>query len=440
MLSRLKAALSRQTESWHTEIVVVFAVLGVLAGIAILRVAYASPASETKTIPTAVVATPLPSPEARVELPVVASQRQVATDPQAALAVAADTVPEPEPTGVSPEPSDTVPVEVLEPTEEPAPDVMQAAVETISYTVVAGDTLLGIAMKYDVPMAAIQLKNDLGDAMTIRLGQVLQIPPTEAWSHGSRFWVLYQVAAGDTLGAIAARYGLDLAEVEVANQGLDTNRITVGQPLILPLQGPVTAQVRDSVAPKQASPATAVPTPTAAPVIAAQVEPEVGQVEVEEPPTEVAEIEAPVATPLPEVAAPSPDIADLASNTFRLVNAERAAYGLPPLAWNATLARAAQRHADDCYRRGWCSHTGSDGSTYRQRIVREGYNPIRWSECWAWYGTAERAVAMWMNETPPNDPHRRTILNSALTELGVAVVPGNGFGYYFIANFGTPAP
>jgi uncharacterized protein YkwD len=39
---------------------------------------------------------------------------------------------------------------------------------------------------------------------------------------------------------------------------------------------------------------------------------------------------------------------------------------------------------------------------------------------------------------PPNDPHRRTILAEHLTEVGVGVVPGNGHGYYFIADFGTP--
>jgi uncharacterized protein YkwD len=148
--------------------------------------------------------------------------------------------------------------------------------------------------------------------------------------------------------------------------------------------------------------------------------------------TAVPSTEAPLPAALPA------DVVGLSAEVFRLVNAQRAAYGLPPLAWSDTLARAAQRHADDCFARGWCSHTGSDGSTYKQRIIREGYDPVRWSECWAWYGSAERAVAMWMDEIPPNDPHRRTILNEALTEIGVAVVPGNGFGYYFIADFGTP--
>jgi uncharacterized protein YkwD len=160
----------------------------------------------------------------------------------------------------------------------------------------------------------------------------------------------------------------------------------------------------------------------------------------------VAEAVAPTAVPEPVAdespgissPAPSADLSALAEEIFQRINAQRAAYGLPPLAWNATLARAAQLHADDCYVRGWCSHTGSDGSTYKQRIIRAGYTPVRWSECWAWYATPEMAVAMWMDEVPPNDPHRRTILSDYLTEVGVGVVPGNGRGYYFIADFGTP--
>jgi uncharacterized protein YkwD len=44
---------------------------------------------------------------------------------------------------------------------------------------------------------------------------------------------------------------------------------------------------------------------------------------------------------------------------------------------------------------------------------------------------------IWMDEAPPNDPHRRTILNTALTEIGVGVVQPN-WGYYFFADFGTP--
>jgi len=44
---------------------------------------------------------------------------------------------------------------------------------------------------------------------------------------------------------------------------------------------------------------------------------------------------------------------------------------------------------------------------------------------------------MWMDETPPDDPHRRTILGSWLIEVGIGVVQVD-WGYYIFADFGTP--
>jgi uncharacterized protein YkwD len=43
-----------------------------------------------------------------------------------------------------------------------------------------------------------------------------------------------------------------------------------------------------------------------------------------------------------------------------------------------------------------------------------------------------------MDETPPNDPHRSTLLSTGVTETGVAVVPTGQGDYYFIAVFGRP--
>jgi len=38
---------------------------------------------------------------------------------------------------------------------------------------------------------------------------------------------------------------------------------------------------------------------------------------------------------------------------------------------------------------------------------------------------------------PPNDPHRRTLLTTWLSEIGVGVAQ-TSWGYYFIADFGRP--
>ncbi|HEU5118986.1 MAG TPA: CAP domain-containing protein [Isosphaeraceae bacterium] len=48
-----------------------------------------------------------------------------------------------------------------------------------------------------------------------------------------------------------------------------------------------------------------------------------------------------------------------------------------PLAWNDSLASAAQTQSQDMATNGFQSHTGSDGSTPDQRIQRAGYTPAR---------------------------------------------------------------
>ncbi len=332
---------------------------------------------------------------------------------------------------------------------EPTAEIAAAA----SYTVQPGDTLLGIAMKFDVPMAAVQLRNNLGEATTVRLDQVLEIPASQAWPDASPFWILHEVTSGETFGEIAAAYGLALGDLQAANASLTRISSAVGQDSSSPSAIRLICSRRPVVASDDVAPA---PEPTATLAAVAQAEPESllaadsvavteGDAEADPPAVEERRCELrPTHYRQKRRSRPirrsrsAPDLAALPGEIFRLLNEQRAAYGLPALLWNDTLASAAQRHADDCEAQGWCGHTGSDGSSYRDRIIREGYDPVRWSECWAWYGSAERAVAMWMDEAPPNDPHRRTILSDYLTEVGVGVVPGNGFGYYFIADFGTP--
>jgi len=126
---------------------------------------------------------------------------------------------------------------------------------------------------------------------------------------------------------------------------------------------------------------------------------------------------------------------DWPHQVWQLINQERAQQGLKPLAYNDKLALAAQRHAEDCAQRGYGGHVGSDGAKLPERLKRVGYKG-RWvTESWAWARTPQRAVFMWLDESPPDDPHRRMLLSNKLKKVGVGVAPSNG-GYYFIADFG----
>lgn len=80
--------------------------------------------------------------------------------------------PEPEPEVEKPEPEPEPEVEKPEPEPEPKPEPKP---ETISYKVVKGDTLSGIARRYNVRISDIKRANGLRSDI-IRLRQVLKIP------------------------------------------------------------------------------------------------------------------------------------------------------------------------------------------------------------------------------------------------------------------------
>ncbi len=307
----------------------------------------------------------------------------------------------------APESTSPAAAEAAPPPTSPPPAVLT------THTVQSGDTLLGIALKYGIPMAAIQLQNDKGASTVVRLGEQLAIPAPAAWTGASPYWVVYQVNAGDTLSEIAKAYGATVAEIEAANGLSAADYIYVEQLLILPLRNLAVARAPDPTP----RPATPTPAPTTG---------------------TTGSTPAPVILPTPTAAAPPPaDVASWPYETARIMNAVRAEHGLPPLAYNETLAQAAQIQANDCMQRGWCSHTGSDGSDIKQRVLRVGYNPASWAECWAQRLTPQGAIDIWMDEIPPNDPHRRTLLTTWLTEVGIGVAK-TSWGYYFIAVFGRP--
>jgi uncharacterized protein YkwD len=267
-------------------------------------------------------------------------------------------------------------------------------------------------------MAGIQLQNEMGESTVVQTGQTLSIPPGANWGDASPFWVIHVVKEGQTLIGIARTFDLEPDRLQAVNDLTDADQIVVGQNLVLPLDGPAIALAPTPVPPPTETP---LPPPTAAPSASP-------------PPTASP---AATSTSSPAPAAPPADIAAWPRETVRLINQVRARHGLEPLTYNETLAQAAQAHANDCVQRGWCSHTGSDGADIKTRILRAGYDPSGWAECWAHNQTPQDAVDVWMDEVPPNDPHRRTLLTTWLSEIGVGVAETD-WGYYFIADFGRP--
>lgn len=105
-----------------------------------------------------------------------------------------------------------------------------------------------------------------------------------------------------------------------------------------------------------------------------------------------------------------------AEQLYAYLNAARAQFALPPLAYNYELSAAAQGHAQDKALFPANPHVGSDGTTAAERLLRTGYRGGYGGEATAWgFADARLAVEFWMN----SDSHRALVLNQVATDVGV---------------------
>jgi uncharacterized protein YkwD len=275
----------------------------------------------------------------------------------------------------------------------------------------------------------------------------LDDPPTSSEVLG--FGYLYTVEAGDDIWLLAVSHGLSMEALTEANNLEAPYWLYPGDKLWIPA---APAQIKRQPAPTPTPVPTIAPTPlpaatpAPAPVAAPVAEPAA------ETPAEQAEADQVEPVPLPEAngtitvseavvvaevaARQTSNIPDGALLILNQMNEKRTAYGLPALTWSDSLAAAAQAHADDCARRGWGSHVGSDGARLRTRLARFGYYPSWTSENWANAINAESAFNMWYWEGP-GGPHYENIMGWNYTEAGIGVARSS-WGYYYIVDFGQP--
>ncbi len=150
----------------------------------------------------------------------------------------------------------------------PAPLLAQDA-GTMVYTVKAGETLTEIAAQFGVEPQVLLDLNGLENADAIFVGQTLRVPVTVDASQPAPPGA-YRVQPGETLSAIAQRYGMTLEELMALNQITDANAVYAGQLLAVGDAAPTSDTVPDTAAgdtaPNTATDAAVEPTVASGPV------------------------------------------------------------------------------------------------------------------------------------------------------------------------------
>ena len=108
----------------------------------------------------------------------------------------------------------------------------------------------------------------------------------------------------------------------------------------------------------------------------------------------------------------------------RLVNVERASYGLPALSIRADLCQYARVKSQDMHDSGYFSHTSPNYGSPFDMMKSFGITYSHAGENIAMgYSTPEVVVSAWMN----SEGHRANIFSASYTELGVGYVADGGY-------------
>jgi hypothetical protein len=154
------------------------------------------------------------------------------------------------------------------------------------------------------------------------------------------------------------------------------------------------------------------------------------------------------------------DYAEAQRFVLGLVNRDRKKAGVPPVVLDEAASKAGLRHARDMAEKGFTGHIGSDGSTPEQRYTESGGSDFVQENAACLSDTVERRLdekprfdaaklarlhEMFMAEVPPNDGHRRNVLNPLHNRVGIGVAQPLGvaqpcLAQEFVDDYGEYEP
>lgn len=151
------------------------------------------------------------------------------------------------------------PLSPLEPDEaaqdQPSPPAQKPQI----YTVQAGDTVAGIADRFNISTDTVLSANGLTERNIIKAGDHLTILPTSG--------LLHTVQRGDTVSELASRYEVAGADIATYNNLGDEAKLSIGQKLMVPgakIPAPRRlAQGHDTSEPEPSAPEASRPEPVA---------------------------------------------------------------------------------------------------------------------------------------------------------------------------------
>lgn len=108
---------------------------------------------------------------------------------------------------------------------------------SVPYVIRSGDTLFAIAQRFGTTVSAILAINPGIDPNALRIGQTICVPQAAATCPGGTF---YTIQPGDTLFLIATRFDVSVNALQSANPGLDPARLVPGQRICIPGAQPIT--------------------------------------------------------------------------------------------------------------------------------------------------------------------------------------------------------